>query len=203
MKKLADNLAHKIAVNQNMGKDREEVISYGMQASMQMVIIFLFALITGFIIKAPLEAVAIYLTVGIFRKFTGGAHGKSMLQCIAVSVLSITAMSFLSSSVMIDFVPTKYFILIISLSLIYSAIVTFIKAPVDSVNKPITKVEKIKRLRKASFIFISVITIIIISLCIAYLKFSNKVFLSLGYSFGFSMIWQSSTLLPKKRATAN
>lgn len=200
MKKTADKLAKKLAENQKLSHDEEEVISYGIQAFSQMVIIFLVAFLIGCIINTPLEVITIYLTVGIFRKFTGGVHGNSMLQCIIVSVISITGMSFIASIISKNQISFEYSVLIVAISLCYASIITFIKAPVDSENKPITNKNKIKRLRKASFIFISTVILVIIILYIANLLYNNKILMSIIYSLMLSMIWQSSTLLPKKKA---
>lgn len=196
MKKIVDKLAHRLAINQNLNLDQEEVISYGMQATLQMAVILLISLGIGFLTSTPIESLIIYLTVGIFRKFTGGAHGKSMLQCIIVSVLSISAMSCISRYIMSWLIKPNYFLIVFAMTIVFVSIIVYLKAPVESKNKPIRNPKKIKRLRFSSFIFISLIGALILLSYILYINNNNHILLNYGYAFCLSLIWQASTLVP-------
>lgn len=196
MTKQVSKLAHLIAKNSNLNEEQEAVIAYGMLASLQMVVILLVVVAAGLIFNCLWECICIYLAVGIFRKFTGGVHGKSMGQCILVSTLSITAMAVIAKYVMAAFFAPWAQIAFIAATFITVYIITFIKAPVDSPNKPITKPEKIKRLRISAFIYISLLLVICVFLSYLGVRYSAALAAGISYCVCLSLLWQSATLTP-------
>ena len=156
METMAHKLAERIAYQMEYDKEKKAVIAYGLTAIIQMITIFAIISAFGIIFDFWIECVLIYFGVGIIRKSTGGAHSETMNGCIIISVLSIVGLSALSRYILNKPIDININIIITFLLFIISFIVFYKRVPVDSVNKPIVKKEKIDRLRKQSFIILFV-----------------------------------------------
>jgi accessory gene regulator B len=189
---LAHNLAEKIAIHMNFDKDKKAVIAYGLTAILQMMTIFTIITVIGLLFDFWYESLIIFFGVGIIRKSTGGAHSKSMSGCIIISIVSVTLLSILSKS--LCYYPlNKYLNLIISLCVYFVCFLVFyLRVPVDNPNKPLVKPEKIKRLRRQSFIVLAVF--FMLSVAAIPLTAWNGRFLSIGASLNLTMLWQMFTL---------
>ena len=194
MEQFVRKAAHFITERQKLDEEREAVIAYGMLALFQMLLIFLYALMWGLLTHTFWESIVVYFTVGIFRKFTGGAHAHSMAGCIFVSITTMSVMAAFSHYIL---APIKSSLLMILFTLIIYPLVFFVvweKAPVDSPNKPIRKPEKIKRLRRGSFIMLITFSIVSISLTILTFFIDSSVLFSMNYALMLALIWQGFTL---------
>jgi accessory gene regulator B len=189
---LAKNIAEKIALQMDFDEDKKAVIGYGLTAIFQMVTIFMIISVFGILFHFWYESILIFFGVGIIRKSTGGAHSETMNGCIIISVLSVTMLSALSRYLlgfpMNRFANSVFSVIIYILCLI----VFYYRVPVDSPNKPIVKPEKIRRLRRQSFL---IITVFFLS-SVAFIFFStgNNRFYSIAVSIRLTMLWQLLTL---------
>ncbi len=168
------------------------MIAYGFIAILQMASIFTIISIIGAIFDFRYESILIFLGVGIIRKSTGGAHASSINSCMVISVLSITMLSTMSRYLLC--VPIDLYInVFISLIIfVICFIVFYLRVPVDSPNKPIVKLEKIVRLRKQSFIILTVCCFI--SIVFALLTSYDIRFYSIAVSIRLAVLWQTMTL---------
>lgn len=104
------------------------------------------------------ECLLIYLVVGTFRKCTGGAHAPSLLGCILTSLLTIGAMAGLARYLLAPrLTPLTASLCLLAFVWIWWIIIR--RVPVDSPNKPIRRPEKIRRLRRQSFVYAGVCTL--------------------------------------------
>lgn len=192
IEKLAYNISEKIALQMEYDEDKKAVIAYGLMAMFQMAAIFILISCIGILLDFWFESIIIYLSVGIIRKSTGGTHASSMNSCIIISVLSITLQSAISRYLLGE--PINIFINIIISIIIFAIcfIVFYFRVPVDTPNKPIVKPEKIKRLRKQSFLLL--IICFILTILFAILTNFDKRFFSIAVSIRMAMIWQVFTL---------
>ena len=192
METLAKKVACNISTQMNYDENKRDVIAYGLTAIFQMVFIFIIITIIGLLLGIWYECIIIYLGVGIIRKSTGGAHSQTMNGCIIISVLSITSLSFVSGYLLNLHINTGVNILISLIVYIICFICFYQRVPVDSPNKPIVKPEKIKKLRKQSFLiltFLFLLSVIFILLAINYERFY-----SLTMIIRLTMLWQVFTL---------
>ena len=191
MEQLANKISQIIAKDQNLSEEKRQVIAYGLTAMIQMLCIFIIILIVGYFLHIQYEAIVIFITVGLLRKSTGGAHASTILGCLIFSCINILVLAFLSNRI-IGLLP---FVALIVCSLVtygICMIIAYQKVPVDCKNKPITKPEKIKRLRTESFVKLSVCFVLAIALFLC-----SRTFLLLegiAFSILLSMIWQIITL---------
>lgn len=192
METFASNIAEKIALQMDYDEDKKAVIAYGLTAIFQMTTILIIISIIGLLFNFWYESILIFFGVGIIRKSTGGAHSHTMNGCIIISVLSITLLSTMSRYILnIPFSNRINYILSI-LVYILCFIIFYIRVPVDSPNKPIVKAEKISRLRKQSFLILTLFFIISIIL-ISIVSFNSRLY-SIAVSIRLTMLWQVFTL---------
>jgi len=105
-----------------------------------------------------------------------------------ISVLSITILSTLARY-FFDFPLSKFVNFGISIFVfIFCFIVFYIRVPVDSPNKPIVKPEKIKKLRRQSFLILTIFFLLSIALIILTTWYNR--FYSIAISIRLSMLWQ-------------
>lgn len=192
MEKLAHTLAEKIALHMHFDQDKKAVIAYGLIAIFQMVTLFAIVTLIGMVFRFWYESVIIFLGVGIIRKSTGGAHSRTMYGCILISSLSITILSSLSRYIL-GMPVDIYLNLVVSVMVYILCLVVFYRrVPVESPNKPIRNPLKIKRLRKQSFVIITVFFLLSVT-CI-FLSLYYIRFYSIAVSIRLTMLWQLFTL---------
>lgn len=192
MKKLSEKIASIVASGLDLDENKKQVIAYGLLAMIQMTLILLFSVIIGLFFGFVWEAVIVYFGVGLLRKGTGGVHSESLIGCTIMSVAIISMLSAFSHYILSDISNTLVFVLTKACVYIFCSTVIYKKAPMDTPNKPITKAEKIKRLRKQSFITIFIY--FALSIVLFLISNGNKNFVSFSFSITCAMLWQTLTL---------
>lgn len=192
MEKLAAQIAEHISTSMNYDHDRQEVIAYGLIALFQMTIIASAITIIGLVGGFWYEAAIIFLGAGFLRKSTGGAHAQTLLGCTLLSILFISALSALCRYILIHALPYYAAIPVLVVLITLCLFITYRKAPVDNPNKPITRPEKIKRLRKQSIYTIIIYGLICVAFAVLSQSFSR--FGSLSYALLCAIMWQTFTL---------
>lgn len=192
IEKLAHNLAEKIALQLEYDEDRKAVLAYGLMAISQISTIFIIISIIGVLFDIWYESMIIFLGVGIIRKSTGGAHASTMNSCTLISVFSISMLSMISRYLLGISVNIYINLGVTIIVYIMCFIIFYRRVPVDTPNKPIVKAEKIKRLRKQSFLLLTVGLILSI-ICIILTKYDTR-FYSIAVSIRLAMLWQLMTL---------
>lgn len=192
MEQLANKLAVKIAEKIELDQEKKAVIAYGLIGILQITTLFILVTVLGIISGTFYESLIIFFSVGFMRKSTGGAHSKSMWGCNAVSVLSILLLAILSRYILVMSIPKGVNIAITVAVFAAGLFVFYKKVPVDSPNKPITSKDKIRRLRKESYmklLFLFAVTL----LSIHYAESSSR-FYSVSFSLRVALLWQMITL---------
>ncbi|PKM62985.1 MAG: hypothetical protein CVU97_02565 [Firmicutes bacterium HGW-Firmicutes-21] len=191
MEKLAKQIAENIGQNFKYDYERIAVISYGLTAIFQMLIIFSVVSVLGILGGFWVEGMIIFLLVGFLRRSVGGAHSNTFTGCLIISIFFITLMALLShylSNPDLVYLYSAFSAVVF----IWSFYIIYKKAPVDSTKKPITKPEKIRRLRINAFI-----TLFIYGFAVAALYFvSDRQLFHSGYGIGITMavLWQTTML---------
>lgn len=192
MEQLSANIAGKIALSLGLTKEREQVIAYGLTAMIQFFSIFIIITIIGLFGNFTYESILIFLGVGLLRKSTGGAHSETMLGCMIVSCTSITLFAWLSRTVLLMESATLYYLASYSLIFGLCFLFVFLYAPVDSPNKRIRSEEKRARLKKQSFIKVTVL--FVTSLLLTFASSRAIRLQSLANSLCILTLWQCFTL---------
>ena len=188
---LSRNISNNLKKELNLDEDKRSIIEYGIFSFLHMVVSILLVGIIGFIFNVMIEALIVSFTGAILRKFSGGAHASTSMNCDILGILICVIPVYLIRNINLNI---NYIIFIGILLYIISFIIVYKLAPVDSPNKPIKKQEKIKRLKRGSIIILSIYMIIVainISMFYIYKFNSLLVYCSCIY---IGILWQVFTL---------
>lgn len=193
MEKTMRRLAGKIALSLGYDSEKEAVIAYGLFAITQITVTIVLALLFGFMVGAPVEAMIVCFSVSIYRKYSGGAHAHDAEFCTVISVIYCTLAAWLSKQLIPLYHP---FAMLGAIILVYALVfwITYRYAPVDSPNKPIKSEQKIKRMRKGSFTIVS--AYMAVQLFFYFGSNQWPAFRSYGISLLLGISWQAFTLTP-------
>lgn len=193
MERIVRRLASKIARSQGLDAEREAVVAYGLLAMVQIAVITLLALVMGFAVGAPVEAMIVCFSVSFFRKYSGGAHAYDADFCTVVSVvyctLAAAAAGWLTPLYRL---PAMIAAVIAIYTITYWVIRRYV--PVDSPNKPIKNPLKIKRMRKGSFLLVTIY--LALQFFFIFTANRNPLFQKYGICLLLGTAWQTLTLTP-------
>lgn len=190
----SNKIGSKISSNLNLDKDTEEIIVYGAFALLQILWSFLCVMILGFIFNVLIESMIIVLTIAIFRKYSGGIHANSPNKCAIFGAIVCVGIALVVKNINMNL--NLVFILIFILVYVYSYYSIYKFVPVDTKSKPIDNVDEKLRLKKCSFLVISILLLIEILFVLFYLKYNNITLIYYGKCIMMGLLWQSFTLTP-------
>jgi accessory gene regulator B len=192
MEKLARKLAGNIAESLGYDGEKEAVIAYGLTAILQVTSTVLLVLLFGILIHALVEALIVCFSIMLYRKYSGGVHAHSAELCAVFSVLFCTATAAISKWLLAAVYHPIFMAIALVIVFGSSFFIVYKLAPVDSPSKPIRTEKKKKRMRRGSFIVLSVYLV----LSAAFLTLSNTYdqYKSFGISLLIGVSWQTFTL---------
>lgn len=157
MEKLAERLAESAAKSAGLNEERKKVIAYGLGALIQMLSLMVASTVFGIVFHCLVESMTIFFAVGIFKSSAGGAHARTSTSCTFISLVSIFLMSLFSRyvvPVVSAYWPVYFGFIVLAFAI--AGVTVYRLAPVGSANKPIVRPEKIRRLRRLSFLTVGV-----------------------------------------------
>lgn len=192
MEKLSKKLASNIAKTLGYDDEKEQVVAYGLTALLQTVVTVLIVFIIGLIVGTPIESLILCFSVSSLRKYSGGAHVSYIELCTAMGVVYCIIFAVISRYVLVSLISPGIMIAadVVVYALAYFSIYKL--APVDSPNKPIKTLKKKQRMRKGSYITLSVF--LAASLIFLLTGFHSRIMFSYGISLLFGIAWQIFTL---------
>ena len=202
MERLANKIADKIALELAYPDERRQVLAYGLIAMLQTVLMTAIVLIAGALLNIFIESAILCFAVAILRKYSGGAHARSIASCTIVGVMFCIGFGFAMKSLGRVEITPVVLIIISVLTFSYALYIAIRKAPVDSLNKPIRTEKKRKNMKRATIVLIS-LYMVVSAILIFYLN-RSAVFVSALFCLLLSVIWQMSSLTnPGKRFLEN
>lgn len=190
---LAISLGKKAKLLLNINNTEEKIIVYGAINLLQTILSILWIVVAGFILGVLFEALIFSTATSILRKYSGGVHASSPNRCIIIG----TALSCAAGLVINNFSYNISLSNTIAISIFFitiSFIIVILKAPVDSIKKPITDLSMKKKFKKNSIIALIVCSIIIAVSSMLYETTSNPYYLEVTHSIILGILWQSITL---------
>lgn len=189
---ISKSIAKMIAMQSpNINKDNEEVIAYGIYAIFQIGLSILFVIIFGIIFNVLIEALIMSFSISILRKYSGGVHSNSSFGCLFIGTFICIVIPSLINRLYITFGVTLSLGIIIFL---FSYVITYRLAPVDSINKPIKKISKRKKLKKRSIQILTIYFIIVSSLVFIYYFNNSRDLLLYCNALYAGILWQVFSL---------
>jgi accessory gene regulator B len=191
--KLASSLGKRASSILNVNSEKEQIIVYGAINLLQTIFSILWIVIAGAVLGVLYEALVFSTSGSILRKYSGGVHASSPSRCIIFGTVVSTAVGlfvekFLYKFSLLSLMTLSAFCMVISFTIV------FIKAPVDSPQKPITKTSMKKMFKRNSIITLVVFSIIIVILYLFYNTSSKLYYLEIAECIVLGCLWQSMTL---------
>jgi accessory gene regulator B len=191
--KLAASLGKRASSILNVSREKEQIIVYGAVNLLQTIFSILWIVIAGAVFGVLYEALVFSASGSILRKYSGGVHASSPSRCIIFGTVVSAAIGLFVGKFLYKF--SLFSVMTLSvLCMVISFITVFIKAPVDSPQKPITKIAMKKMFRRNSIITLVVFSIIIVILCLFYNTSSKLYYLKIAECMDLGCLWQSMTL---------
>lgn len=190
---LANKIAAILAEKLGYDEERQAVMAYGLGASIQMIQLFLIALVFGLVFDCLIEAMIIFWGVGLMRRTTGGEHCKTYIACILTSSLSIGLLSFVCRYLIPGYLPIRVYIIFgLVPAFACFGLIAYKRVPHAATNKPINNPEKIARLRKQCFI--TLLVYLVLAALLLVLDWNDKRNISSFCALLAVLWWQSFTL---------
>ncbi|NMM61317.1 accessory gene regulator B family protein [Clostridium sp. P21] len=190
---LSNKIGYKIARTLKLDKDSEEIMAYGAFCLLQIFWSILWIMLFGIVFNMLIEVFIIFFVICILRKYSGGVHASSPGRCTIVGITVCVGFSLIIHKIYWMF--NLYYIVFFSvISLIFSYYIVYKLAPVDSIAKPIVKMETKKRFKRKSILILNILSIIIFVILIFYFKYSNVFLLNSIMCICVGAVWQSFTL---------
>lgn len=190
---LANRLAEKLAERLGYDAEKQAVIAYGLGAAIQMLELFLIALLFGIVFDCLIEAMIIFWGVGLLRRSAGGEHCQTYMACILTSALSICMLSFICRYLIPGYFSIWFYIVIgIIPAITCFGIIAYKRVPKVTPNKPIDNPKKIRRLRKQCLI--TAIIYLALAMILLMLDWNDKRNISSFFALITVFWWQSFTL---------
>jgi accessory gene regulator B len=187
-----ETLAKKMAqsIGKSLGKTEEEiaVIAYGLIGILQFSTIFVLSSIIGLIFGFWLETAIVFLSVGFLRRLTGGAHSSGIYSCLVYSVFFVCGISAISYYLLAQLAWQINLGLLVAVFL-FGYVTVALKAPVTPPNKPCRSEQKRKRLRRGSFIVLTLFLAASLVCVVLGWKWNARCY-SIGLSLVLSTLWQ-------------
>lgn len=188
---ISNKLADKIVKEVNGDDERRAIIAYGIFGMLQIGMSILLVIIFGALFNIMIEALIMSFTISILRKYSGGVHASTPNICTIIGTLICIIAPLIMSKFLIEFYEILVFGIIvfcISYYLIYKL------APVDSINKPIKKLERRKKLKRKSMIILTIYILIVIILLFLYKNLESRKLLLYCMCIYSGIIWQVFSL---------
>ena len=191
VEKLCKRLSSFISKELDLEKDKEAVVNYGIFSLIQIFISIGLVIVFGLIFGVLIEALIASFTGSLLRKSSGGVHADSPGKCTAIGTVMCVGIGLISKKIDISI---SLMILIEICMFIWSYIIIFKCAPIDSLAKPIKKEEKRMKLKKASIVILTIYLIIITLNTILFHLSGEEKYIVYSLCMCFSIIWQVFSL---------
>ncbi|AWI03840.1 accessory gene regulator ArgB-like protein [Clostridium drakei] len=190
---LSNRIGCKIAKSLKLDKDHEEIMAYGAFNLLQILWSILWIVLFGIVFNMLIEVFIVFFTINILRKYSGGVHASSPGTCTIIGTTVCVSLALIIHRLYWKFnVYEIFFLSVISLIFSYSIVYKF--APVDSIAKPIVKMETKERFKRKSILILNILTMIIFVILVFYFKYSDVFLLNSIMCICVGAVWQSFTL---------
>lgn len=199
MERLSDAIANKVALELNLDGDSREVIAYGTFAILDMLLSITLVAIFGALFNVMAEALIMSFTSSMLRKYSGGAHASSPAACTTIGTAFCVGQALLMTFLLSSFFNINLYIVFGILIFIWSYVMVYKLAPVDSPAKPIRRKEKRDRMKKGSILVLTAYLVIVAVNIITYFYTGERRLVSFSACICGGTAWQVFTLTEKGR----
>ena len=189
MEKLAKSIAASIGRHLEKSEDDVAVIAYGLIGILQILAIFVISLTIGICFGFWPEVLTIFFSVGFLRRLTGGAHSRGLYNCLVYSIFFVCGFAAICVFLLTRISFYRYILPAHILIYLFGYVMIALKAPVAPPNKPCRTEKKRRRLRRGSFIVLTVFLVLDTALMF-FGVYLHQRFYTIGLSLAVSVLWQ-------------
>jgi len=186
--KISDFLAEKL----NLDSDTHQIIHYSLHLLFSTIMGLIFIIIVALLIGSLPQTLLAAFSAALIRSFSGGAHCSSPLRCSISGAIIFPLLGLVVKIINSRINDLSTIILLVVLAC--SALINFYKwSPADSPGKPISTVGQRTTLRRFTFIFTILITLV------SFIFFSLKdqvLGKTVPISLILGMAWQGFSVSP-------
>jgi accessory gene regulator B len=153
-----------------------DIYEYGVLVALSFALNAAVTVSFGFIFSVPAELLAFFIPFAVHRSLSGGHHAKTWWGCLITSGVSIAAVVFLLKLHLINTVAVSVVLWVVS------SAVTFIFAPVENPNRPLTDAEILRFRRYARLSSLLCVSLSAVLFAVHLDRFGFCVALALGVS---------------------
>lgn len=191
---ISEGVSSIISEKLSLNNDEKEVIAYGTFIFIQTSISILMIAFLGAVVGVLFESMVISFTAATLRKFSGGAHAKSPINCALIGMLIFVGLALLVKHKLIN-LEFIYLNVIIFVEYVFALYVMIKYSPMGSVNKPLKKETTRKRLKAQSIKLVFVLLASCIILLSIYTQTDSTYLLTIAVCIATGVVWQSITLV--------
>lgn len=188
---ICNRISDKISNELNLDKNKTAVVNYGIFAFIHTILSIGFVVIFGIVFNVLVEALIILFTISCLRKSSGGAHASSPGICAFVGTILSVGMGLVIKNANITLMSVAILGCVI---FVWSYHTVYRLAPVDSIAKPIKKIEKRNRLKKSSILILNVYLAIVVANISCYYATENTNLLVYSGCIYIGLLWQIFSL---------
>ncbi|GAA0182396.1 accessory gene regulator B family protein [Clostridium sediminicola] len=196
IEKLSNGIGSKFASILKLDKDHEEIVTYGAFIFLQKLWAIFIVLVIGTIFGVLIEALFIFFTSSLLRKYSGGVHASSPNGCAIIGAI-VTVILALIIKVLFRMISIEVAVILGIISFIISYYVIYKLAPVDSPEKPIVKFERKQYLKRCSIRILNILLVFTNVLLFIYFKYKIVILLNFIGCIWIGSLWQVFTLTSK------
>lgn len=149
IKDISNSVSRKFVEKSILGKDSEEICSYGMEIFISTIISVCMVLLISIIFAKPLEGIIYLIFYCSLRTYAGGYHAKSHRSCILTFLGVYAAVTVILNFYIHDLQNVKFFMLI------FCNLVVILFGTVDTIINPFSDAHKKKMHKISIFIMLS------------------------------------------------
>ncbi len=179
----------------DLSNDDEEVMVYSLELLSHTLISTFSVLLVSLLIGSFRESLVVLVVMYFLKSFSGGAHCSSAFRCLIFSVLIIPFFGIISLFLS-RYTSMNVLISMSVFCILFSSIIIFLLAPVDSPAKPINSAKHRQNLRILSFSFLIILAVTQLVLIIL----EPISLASIIICINISMFWQAFMLTKQGHA---
>ena len=169
VEKISKNLSSKLGERLNKTDEEIAVLNYGLFIIMHTTISIIATIFIGILTKTTLEIIIIAFTGALFKRYSGGIHASTPLNCTIIGVLLALVLSMVCKYI-VDVAILKDIIVLATILFTLSYIILYKKCPVPSKNKPFKSEELRKKIRRRAFRLINICLAMVVAMITIYTK---------------------------------
>jgi accessory gene regulator B len=191
--KASKYISEKISVELNLNSDEREILYYGAFSLIQTIISIVLVSVVSILFGVLVEALIVTFVVALLRKYSGGVHASTPIGCNIIGIFVCIVQAVVFSHIYLLF-NVPWIIAIGMVIFIWSYIIIYKLAPVGSPAKPVKKETKIRRLKKASILIVSIYLVICMLNMYIYIDTAEARYLIYSLCIYGGVLWQAFTL---------